>query len=419
MHYVKEYENGFRLIVKKIDGLLSVSTGILVGAGSANESARENGISHFLEHMMFKGTEKRTAFEISDSIDRIGAQINAFTAKELTCYYTKSTAEHFAESAEILADLFFCSQYADEESAREKGVVLEEINMEEDSPDDLCWDLLSEAYFGKSGYGQTILGKKSNVRRFTRDELFEYVNRYYTPNNVVLSIAGNVTFAEAEEIAEKYFLPSFRSRGTCGKKRRPLPTPIGTSSHLFQSKKIEQAHVGLCVKGVKLGDPDINALNLANVVFGGGMSSRLFQRIREELGLAYSVYSYVSQYRTCGVLEVYAGVNPEKRDTAIAAILREAERFRRDGMTKEEFLRGKEQIKSAFVYGQESAASQMLLYGKSLLFLNEAFDFSKKTAEINAVTEEDVKRIIDAYFDFSEAATATIGRAKSALSLSE
>ena len=290
MHYVKKYENGFRLIVKKIDGLLSVSAGILVGAGSANESAGENGISHFLEHMMFKGTEKRTAFEISDSIDRIGAQINAFTAKELTCYYVKSTAEHFGEAAEILADLFFCSQYAEEEAEKEKGVVLEEINMEEDSPEDLCLDLLSEAYFGKRGYGRTILGKKENVKRFTREDLFDYVARYYTPDNVVLSVAGNVSFEEAEAIAEQYFLPAFQ-----GRKNRPhsMKEPSFAGGHLFRSKKIEQAHVALCVQGVALGSPEINAVNLANVVFGGGMSSRLFQRIREEMGLAYSVYSYV------------------------------------------------------------------------------------------------------------------------------
>lgn len=414
MHYVKEYENGFRLIVKKIDGLLSVSAGILVGAGSANESAGENGISHFLEHMMFKGTEKRTAFEISDSIDRIGAQINAFTAKELTCYYVKSTAEHFGEAAEILADLFFCSQYADEEAEKEKGVVLEEINMEEDSPEDLCLDLLSEAYFGKRGYGRTILGKKENVKRFTREDLFDYVARYYTPDNVVLSVAGNVSFEEAEAIAEQYFLPAFQ-----GRKNRPhsMKEPSFAGGHLFRSKKIEQAHVALCVQGVALGSPEINAVNLANVVFGGGMSSRLFQRIREEMGLAYSVYSYVSQYRNCGVLEVYAGVSPDKRDTAVAAIVREGERFCKEGLTKEEFLRGKEQIKSAFVYGQESAASQMLLYGKSLLFLNKAFDLDRKMAEINAVTEEDVRGVICRYFDFTKAATATVGRAKSPLSL--
>ena len=200
MVYHKKFPSGLRLVVKKMEGLLSVSMGVLVGTGSCYETAVENGISHFIEHMMFKGTEKRSAFEISDAMDRIGAQTNAFTSKDITCYYAKSTSEHVGEAFEILADLVLKSTFPEDEMEREKSVVLEEIAMTEDTPDDLCLDVLAEAYYGKTGYGRSILGPAENVRRFSRKELYQYIDERYNPENIVVSFAGNVEphFAEEE-----------------------------------------------------------------------------------------------------------------------------------------------------------------------------------------------------------------------------
>ena len=204
MVITKQFPGGLRLVVNKMEGLYSVSMGILVGTGSCFESAEENGISHFIEHMMFKGTQKRTAFEISDAMDRIGAQVNAFTSKDITCYYAKSTYDHAEEAFEILADFFSDSVFPEEEMVREKGVVCEEIAMSEDTPDDLCRDVLAQAFYGDEGYGRTILGPAENVRSFTREDLKKYIEERYNPQNVVVSFAGNIGMEEAVALVEKY-----------------------------------------------------------------------------------------------------------------------------------------------------------------------------------------------------------------------
>lgn len=408
MEKIKTYKNGLRLIVKEMTGLFTVSAGIIVHTGSVNETAQTNGLSHFIEHMLFKGTSKRSAFEISDGIDRLGSQINAFTAKEITCYYVKSTTEHFRESAEILSDLFFNSVFDEEESRKEKGVVKEEINMCEDTPEDICLDLLAQSHFGKEGLGQTILGSAENVDSFTKDDIKKYMATYYVPENIVIAIAGNISFKEAEKIVDEYFADNFSS---FGKPETFVNTKILTDN-LMRNKDIEQAHLGLCMPSYKLGSDKTSALSILNTVFGGGMSSRLFQIIREQNGLAYSVYSYVSQYKHLGTFEIYAGVNPTKRDMAVECILDEIKKLKKDGITEAEFIRGKEQVKSAFVMSQESTASQMLLYGKQLLFLDKVFDFNQKIKEINECTIKDITDTIEESFDLSLLSCSYVGKKK-------
>lgn len=401
----KTFNNGLRLVVNKMDGLLSVSVGVLVKTGSINESESENGISHFIEHVMFKGTEKRTAFEISDNIDRIGAQINAFTSKELTCYYTKSTKDHVEDSIEILSDIFFNSTFKKEELEREKGVVIEEIKMSEDTPEDVCLDLLAKSYYGEEGLGRTILGPEKNIKRFNENSVRDYMAKYYTADNVVISVAGNVDIEQIENIVKEYFADKF-SKGKSSKQF--VQKPVQPQS-LYRSKKIEQTHIGFAMKGLKSSDDDSDAFSIANVVFGGGMSSRLFQKIREELGLAYSVYSYPSQYKDTGVLEIYAGVNTDSRDKAAKAIVEETKKFRETGVTEAEFLRAKEQVKSSLVFGQESTGAQMLLYGKFLIILDQKFDINKRLIDLENITIEDVQKSIQKSFDIEMAATATVG----------
>ena len=203
MVHSKTFGNGTRLIVKQMPGLMSVSMGIIVHTGASVETDAEDGISHFIEHMMFKGTEKRTAYRISDEMDAIGAQMNAFTSKDITCYYAKSTTGHAAEAFEILSDLFLNSTFPEDELAREKGVIIEEINMNDDTPDDLCLDLLSRAFYGERGYGRNILGTRENVSGFTRADIKNYMAQRYTPENIVISMAGNIDVKLAEELAEK------------------------------------------------------------------------------------------------------------------------------------------------------------------------------------------------------------------------
>ena len=415
MVFYKQFNNGLRLVINKMEGMLSVSSGVLVKTGSMNESSAENGISHFIEHVMFKGTKTRTAFEISDHIDRIGAQINAFTSKELTCYYTKSTKENTEKSLEILSDIFFNSVFDKEELEKEKGVIIEEINMSEDAPEEVCLDLLAQSYYGNNGLGQTILGTAKNIKSFTRDDVKKYMDKYYTADNVVISIAGNIDIDTALKLTEKYFVDNF----TAFKSAPQKSTEESTPTNLLKTKRIEQTHLGFAFKGYSVGDDKNDALSIANTVFGGGMSSRLFQKIREELGLAYSVYSYSSQYKDNGVMEIYAGVNTSLRDLAVEAIISETEKFKVGGITEQEFLRGKEQLKSAFIMGQESTASQMLLYAKYLILLDKEFDFNDRMKKLESVSMSQVREVIEEIFDLSLVATATVGSKRSPLILTK
>ena len=409
MVFYKTYDNGLRLVVDKIEGLFSVSAGVLVKTGSVNETQEENGISHFIEHTLFKGTETRSAFEISDCIDRIGAQINAFTSKELTCYYTKSTKEHMQKSLEVLSDIFFNSVFDKKELEKEKGVVIEEINMSEDAPEELCLDYLAQSYYGNEGLGQTILGPIKNIKSFTREDIKKYMDKYYTADNVVISLAGNVDFDQAERLVEQLFASKFTNK----KSAEQIVAVPAERKDLYKSKRIEQSHVGIAMHGVSIKEDFNDVFAIANTILGGGMSSRLFQKIREELGLAYSVYSYPSKYKDSGVLEIYAGVNTNLRDYAVEAIVNEVKRFKKEGITEQEFIRGKESLKSAFIMGQESTASQMLLYGRYLLFMNSQFDFNQRLKDIEKITAKDVNKMIDEYFNIETASTATVGSKRS------
>lgn len=413
MTYYKKFDSGLRMVVKKIDGLLSVSVGAIVGTGSCFETQAENGISHFIEHMMFKGTNRRNAFEISDAMDRIGAQVNAFTSKDITCYYAKSTSDHAGEAFEILSDFVLDSVFPEEEMDREKGVVLEEISMTEDTPDDLCLDILAEAYFGKEGYGRSILGPAENVKRFTRQEMFSYIEERYNPENIVLSFAGNIDEKYAEELVEKYFESKLKKRAF--PKRDKQISLVGGS--LYKYKDIEQVHIAFAYPSLPREDKLMDAALVMNTVLGGGMSSRLFQKVREQMGLAYTVYSYISSFTEGGVLTVYAGVNPSNVKKAQEAILETIDTFRKEKFTDDEFLRGKEQLKSSVILAQENTASQMVAYGKQLLFTGELLDLEKRVREIDAMTKEDCERALSLNFRAEDMAAAVVGKIRKPLSI--
>ncbi len=413
MRFFKKFNNGLKLVINKIEGMHSVAVGVMVKTGSANETKEENGISHFIEHVMFKGTKKRSSFEISDYIDRIGAQINAFTSKEMTCYYTKSTGERLNDSLEVLSDIFFDSTFFKEELEKEKGVIIEEINMSEDTPEDICFDLLAESYYGHGGLGQTILGPAKNIRKFTREDVKKYMDKYYVADNVVISIAGNVNVQDAEKVVDEYFAKRFTlSTGA----KQIESTPISKQS-LHKYKKIEQSHIGFIMPGMKMNDERSDALAIANTILGGGMSSRLFQKIREELGLAYSVYSYCSTYKNNGVIEIYGGVNTENRELAANAIVDVVRKFKKEGVSEQEFLRAKEQIKSSLIFSRESTNSQMMVYGKYLLFLNEEFDYDERISKLEKTNLDDVFEVISELFDIDNASNVTVGPKKSSLHL--
>lgn len=405
MKVYKKFDNGLRLVVNKMEGLYSVSCGVMVKTGSVNETEEENGISHFIEHVLFKGTEKRTAFEISDRIDSIGAQINAYTAKELTCYYTKSTRERLADSMEVLSDIFFNSVFDKAELEKEKGVVIEEINMCEDTHDEVCFDLLAKSFYGDEGLGKTILGSAKNIRRFKKEDIINYMDKYYTADNVVISIAGDVDIDATINYVEEYFASKFKRLKSAEQKTFEIPSP----KQLYRSKQIEQTHLCFAMPGLKMDDDKNDALSVANAVLGGGMSSRLFQKVREELGLCYSIYSYPSSYKGVGAIEVYAGVNTEQRDLAVESIINEIKRLKKEYITEAEFFRAKEQAKSSTMFARESTSSQMLIHGKYLIYLDKEFDYDERIERFCKLSIDDVNKVIDEYFDLNSVATATVG----------
>ena len=406
MIHFKQFENGLRLVVNRMDALMSVTMGIIVHTGASQENDKEDGISHFIEHMMFKGTKKRTAFQISDEMDRIGAQVNAFTAKDITCYYAKSTTGHAAEAFEVLADLFLESTFPEDELEREKGVVIEEINMNEDTPDDLCLDLLSSAYFGSRGYGRNILGPRENVAGFTATDIKNYIDKHYAPQNIVISMAGNIDIKAAESMVAKYFA-SLNNRSY---NRQPVKIELKAQS-LLRKKDIEQVHIGIAYPSVKRYDRLFDATQIMNAVLGGSMSSRLFQTVREKLGLAYTVYSYVTAYEEAGALAVYAGVNSEKYLQSVEAIYDCIENIKKKDISKDEFERGKEQLISSSIFAQESTSSQMLLFGKELTYRDNIYNFEERVKRISSVTLDDVMEAIDINFDSSNKAISLVGAA--------
>lgn len=404
MIFEKKYENGLRLVVKQMQGLMSVTMGILVGTGASAETDAEDGISHFIEHMQFKGTHKRNAFEVSDAFDRLGAQVNAFTGKDLTCYYSKCTADHTAECFEILADLFLNATFPEEEMDREKGVVCEEISMNEDTPEDLCLDLLGQAFYGKENYGRNILGTVENVKGFTVQDMQNYKKARYCPENIVVSFAGAIDGATAQALVESYFGALEKGEFEARK-----PSVLYAKQSLVKQKPIEQMHIALAYPTLPRGNEFEDVISAINGILGGSMSSRLFQEVREKRGLAYSVYSYVSPFNETGSHIIYAGVNPAQKQQAYDAICEVVDILKKEGVTKEEFLRSREQIKSSMFFSNENSTSQMLLYGKALLQRNEIFDFEKRLNQINSMTFDDTKAALAHMFLDENKALALVG----------
>ena len=407
----KKYPNGLRLVVKQMQGLLSVTMGILVGTGGGAETDLEDGISHFIEHMQFKGTQKRNAFEISDAFDRIGAQVNAFTGKDLTCYYSKCTTDHTAACFELLSDLFLNATFPEEEMEREKGVVCEEISMNEDTPEDLCLDLLSRAFYGTKNYGRNILGPAKNVKGFTVSDIQRYKKARYCPENIVISFAGGIDMQTAQALVETYFgdLPQ-------GEYEERKPQITFAHQSLVRNKPIEQMHLAIAYPSVCRGDEREDTVSALNGILGGSMSARLFQEVREKRGLAYSVYSYTSSFPECGSLNIYAGVNPANVGQAYDAICSVIKEMQEKGITEEEFLRSREQMKSGLFFSSESSNAQMLLYGKYMLYFNKIFDFEEKLNNINQMTYQTAQETLAAMFDEKQKALALVGNTDTPLS---
>ncbi|AZB42986.1 insulinase family protein [Bacillus sp. FJAT-42376] len=386
---IKRYtcQNGVRIVLENIPTVRSVALGVWIGTGSRSETPEINGVSHFLEHMFFKGTESRSAREIAEAFDSIGGQVNAFTSKEYTCYYAKVLDEHAGMALDILSDMFFHSAFDEEELKKEKNVVYEEIKMYEDTPDDLVHDLLSKAAYGSHPLGYPILGTEQTLSSFNGDSLREYMSRFYIPENVVISVAGNISETFIAEIEKKF--GSYES----SYKPEVFEKPAFLNQKLSRKKETEQAHLCLGYEGLEIGHEDVYSLIVMNNVLGGSMSSRLFQDVREQKGLAYSVFSYHSSYADNGMLTIYGGTGSSQLDVLYDTVQETLNKLKADGITSKELLNSKEQIKGNLMLSLESTNSRMSRNGKNELLLGRHRSLDEIIEKVNEVTEESVNRL--------------------------
>lgn len=382
-------DNGLRVVGEKLTHLRSVSIGVWIRVGSMMERPQENGLSHFMEHMVFKGTKKRSARQIAEEMDSVGGHLNAFTSKDCTCFYAKVIDENLELAVDMLSDLTVNATLDDGELQKERGVILEEIAMTEDTPEDLASDLMAQAQFGTQALGMPILGPSSLIERYSKEDLEAFRSNHYRPENVVVSLAGNYDVAKVKELIQKYF-GGLKGSGT---PEMPEKMSALTGQKLAKDKDTEQVHICLGYPGVSMGHTDVYPIAVFNNILGGGMSSRLFQRIREELGMAYSIYSYPSTYPGCGAFNIYAGTSPKHAKTVLEQIEIEMKKVLEKGITEKEFQQSKTQLRGSYILGLESSSGRMQSIGRGELLLQHPPTPAETIAKIDRVQKDDVLRV--------------------------
>lgn len=386
--------NGLTVFTESMPAVRSVSIGIWVRTGSRQETEPENGVTHFLEHMVFKGTKNRTAEEIARSADSIGGHLDAFTAKECTSFSIKVLDEHVDRGFDVLADLIKNPLLMPEHIAKESQVVQEEIKMVEDTPDDLVHEIFTQAYWRGHGLGRPILGTRQTVRSFDRALLTDYFGRHYTPQNIIITAAGHLEHDQIVELAAKQFadLPAGEPPGADS---APVPHP---SIRQRRKKNLEQSHICLGTPAYSNVDEKRYALYIMNTVMGGGMSSHLFQNIREQRGLAYAVFSGLSTFRDAGYLSVYAGTATENVREVVKLIVEELHRMKSRLLAEEEIQRAKDYLKGSTLLGLESTMSRMSNLARQEMQLGRYVSMDEIAKRVDAVTAEDVLQVAQELF---------------------
>lgn len=411
MYHKSVLANGLRIITAPMPHTRSATVSIFVGAGSRYEPDEVAGISHFVEHMLFKGTERRpTPREVTEEVERVGGIINAATDRELTVYWAKVPRPAFERAFDCLVDMVRHSRFDPVELEKERKVIIEELNMVHDSPQQLVDLLIDEVLWPDQPLGRDIAGTKETVSRITRDEQIAYVARQYSPGNTVVSVAGNVDHAEVVALAERY-LGDWAPHAVA-----PMfPALDGQTAPRLKvlSKKTEQAHLSIAVRALDARHPDRYALDLINVILGEGMSSRLFLEIRENLGLAYDVHSYVSRFQDTGALTIYAGVDPKRVDAAIAALLRELSRLAREPVGEEELAKAKDLVKGRLLLRLEDTRAVSSSYGNQELLLGEIMTADDIVRIVDTITRDDLHRVANELFRDERLNLAVVGAYRS------
>lgn len=401
-------ENGISIVMENMASMRSVSFGIFVKNGSVNENKENNGISHFIEHMLFKGTNLRTAKDIAEEMDLIGGQLNAYTSKEYTCYYLRSLDTHLEKATDILFDMFFNSKFNPSDIEKESKVILEEISMYEDSPEDVVFTELQKKIWRNSSLSYPILGSPENVKKFKQDDFLNFLNNKYIAENIVIAIAGSFNKNEIIKKIEKNFskikkgCPDFKNN----EKQIYIPAKLKTE------KDIEQLHLCIAFEGISLKSEYNYATSLLNTILGGGMSSILFQKVREEAGLAYTIYSYNNSYINNGIFNIYAGLNANEYEKTLNIILKEIEILKKEKISLEQINKTKEQLKSNYIMGLESTSNRMSGLGRSKILLNKIKTPDEIIEDVDKITKNDIDYLIENIFDLNKLSISAVGNVK-------
>lgn len=406
MYKVHTLKNGLTIIGEEIPYLKSISLGVWINAGSRIENEKISGVSHFVEHMLFKGTKNRTSKMIASEIDNLGGQINAFTSKECTCYYVKLLNSHIDIGIDILSDMILNSLFDKNDIEKEKLVILEELKMYEDSPEDLAYDLLVENVYKDDTLGMNIIGTEKSLEGIGRDEIIDYFKKYYVPNNSVISICGNFDFEDMiNKIEEKF------SNWENKEVNIEVEEAKFNSCFIAKNKDTEQVNIAISLEAIPSEDiKEVYALSIINTVFGASISSRLFQKIREEQGLVYSIYSSQSLYKKCGELGIYASMSKENLKRVYKIILDEIKDLKTNYLTQKEISESKEQLKGSYILGLESTSSRMMSIGKSMLLHREVRNTDEILKLIDEIDNDTINRVIDKVFNIDKLGVCIIGK---------
>jgi len=380
--------NGVRIVTEEIATNRSVAIGVWVGVGSRHEVPEYEGVSHLIEHMFFKGTAKRSARQLAEALEKVGGHLNAFTSKEVTCYHARILDEDLDLAIDVLQDIFFNSEFQSDGLEKEKNVVIEEIKMYEDTPDELVHDLFSKYAWQNHPLGHPILGDEATIRGLNRPKILKYLESHYTPNQVVIAVAGRM---KHEDVVAKLavFAGFERSR-----EEITAPPPLLIPFKKSFIKETEQTHLIIGTRGYAQEDVMTYPMHIVNSILGGGQSSYLFQEIREQRGLAYSIYSYHSSYQDTGLFAIYAGTNPKNTEEVIDCVMGKMEQLKKEGISAEELARTKAQLKGSMYLGMESTNSRMNRLGKTELTLGRVKTVEETVSRLESVTLEDIRELL-------------------------
>lgn len=383
-------DNGIRIVTEKIPALRSAAIGVWIETGSRHESPRLGGISHFVEHMLFKGTQTRSSQQIARQIDAVGGVLNGFTGREYTCFYAKVLGEKLPMAVELLADILCNPRFDSAEIEKERRVILQEIGMVEDTPDELVYELFSRTFWGDHPLGRPVLGSRASIETLQRRDFVEFVRDRYTGERIIVSAAGAVDHHALVEMLNRAFgtIPASASEPIA-------PPPLYRRQLSVVEKDLEQVHICLGTRLLPQNHPGRYTAYLFNMILGGGMSSRLFQRIREELGLAYSVYSSVDAHTDAGSLVIYAGIAPGETEQVVNALLDELARFRREPVSAEELAVAKDQLQGNILLSLENSEASMSLLARNEIYLGRIFPVREMQRGIEKVTIEDIRQLAD------------------------